>query len=179
MNTCHCIGNKECSICYDALCKAFDKAYESLKSIGMEDCLEAKEFMWDFYKQRDLDNMDLSITEIEGPAEFYDWEAEEAIVNHMYDWKVDWRALQEQEEADKYGHLQEAADAYYEELDRLEEIVESGPYDPMASLQLELKVAEMFGCECDKSYAYEGIGILSEENADNNFGDGDPSEWTY
>lgn len=31
---------------------------------------------------------DLSITEIEGPAEFYDWETEEEIINHMYDWET-------------------------------------------------------------------------------------------
>lgn len=176
---CHCIGNKECHICYAALCEAFDKAYKSLESIGMEDCLEAKEFMWDFYAQRDLNNAEEAFDDVVAPADFYDWEAEEEAVNHMYDWKTDWRAQRDQEEAAQYGHLQEAADAYYEELERLDELANEGPYNPMAYLALELKVAEMFGCEMDKSYAWEGIGILSQESADDNFGDGDPSQWTY
>jgi hypothetical protein len=35
---------------------AFDKAYSRLKEIGMEDFIEAKEFMWDFFAERDKEN---------------------------------------------------------------------------------------------------------------------------
>ena len=55
---CTCIGNKECIICYAAMTAAFDEAYRNLKKIGMEDCLEAKEFMWEFYAKRDKENME-------------------------------------------------------------------------------------------------------------------------
>jgi len=53
-----CIGNTHCNICYAAMTAAFEEQYEKLKKIGMEDCLEAKEFMWDFYADRDKENMD-------------------------------------------------------------------------------------------------------------------------
>ena len=42
---------------------AFDKEYEALKAIGMEDCLEAKEFMWDFFAKRDESNVEDAIEE--------------------------------------------------------------------------------------------------------------------
>lgn len=53
---CKCIGNQSCSICYTAMTVAFDKEYQKLKKIGMEDYLEAKEFMWEFYAARDNEN---------------------------------------------------------------------------------------------------------------------------
>jgi hypothetical protein len=53
---CRCIGNMECNICYAGLCNAWDKEYKRYQEIGMEDCLEAKEFMWDYYAQRDKEN---------------------------------------------------------------------------------------------------------------------------
>ena len=37
---------------------AYDKEYEKLKSEGMEDYLEAKEFMWDFFAKRDESNVE-------------------------------------------------------------------------------------------------------------------------
>lgn len=55
---CKCIGDMSCIICYTAMTEAFDKQYKKLKEIGMEDCLEAKEFMWEFYAQRDKDNVE-------------------------------------------------------------------------------------------------------------------------
>lgn len=55
---CRCIGNKECPVCYEAMTAAFEKQYQELKKIGMEDCLEAKEFMWEFYAERDRQNME-------------------------------------------------------------------------------------------------------------------------
>ncbi|MGE3320514.1 MAG: hypothetical protein AB7I18_14585 [Candidatus Berkiella sp.] len=37
---------------------AFDKTYKEMKAQGMEDYLEAKEFMWDFFDKRDQENAD-------------------------------------------------------------------------------------------------------------------------
>lgn len=50
---CKCFGNQECDTCYTAMVAAFNEAYSNLKKIGMEDSLEAKEFMWEFYAKRD------------------------------------------------------------------------------------------------------------------------------
>ena len=58
---CRCIGNKHCPICYEAMTAAFEKQYEELKKIGMEDILEAKEFMWEFFAKRDKENMEDSV----------------------------------------------------------------------------------------------------------------------
>lgn len=58
---CKCIGNKECEICYAAFCAAWDKEYVRYKAAGMEDFLEAKEFMWDFVAQRDRENIENEI----------------------------------------------------------------------------------------------------------------------
>lgn len=55
---CRCIGNTHCSICYEAMTTEFDRQYQELKKIGMEDCLEAKEFMWEFFAERDRQNME-------------------------------------------------------------------------------------------------------------------------
>lgn len=52
-NVCSCKGNAYCLICWGAMEDAFDKKYASLKAEGMEDYLEAKEFMWDFFEKRD------------------------------------------------------------------------------------------------------------------------------
>jgi hypothetical protein len=56
MTGCKCIGNTSCHICYAAMTDAFDKAYAKYKEIGMEDCIEAKEFMCDFFAERDKEN---------------------------------------------------------------------------------------------------------------------------
>jgi hypothetical protein len=45
--------HKACVICWGALEAAWDKEYAKLKAEGMEDYLEAKEFMWDFFEKRD------------------------------------------------------------------------------------------------------------------------------
>jgi len=56
---CKCVGNTECRVCYAAMTAAFYKQREYLISIGMEACVpEAKEFMWDFYAERDKVNME-------------------------------------------------------------------------------------------------------------------------
>jgi hypothetical protein len=46
----------ECNICYAALTSFWDKEFARYKEAGLEDLLEAKEFMWDFYAQRDKEN---------------------------------------------------------------------------------------------------------------------------
>ncbi len=53
MNICECRGNTHCAICWAALEAAWDVEYAKYKTIGMEDCLEAKEFMWEFFEKRD------------------------------------------------------------------------------------------------------------------------------
>lgn len=53
-HVCSCRGNTYCFICWGAMEHAFEKEYEELKAEGMEDYLEAKEFMWDFFDKRDL-----------------------------------------------------------------------------------------------------------------------------
>ena len=51
---CRCKGNTYCFICWGAMEAAYEKEYAELKKEGMEDYLEAKEFMWDFFERRDL-----------------------------------------------------------------------------------------------------------------------------
>ncbi len=67
---CRCIGNTECPICYLAMTTEFDSQYQSLKAIGMEDILEAKEFMWEFYAERDRNNIKILTEEIDDTKEF-------------------------------------------------------------------------------------------------------------
>jgi hypothetical protein len=55
------MGNQECSECYAGLVDSFEESYQNLKTIGMESILEAKEFMWDYYAQRDRENADDAI----------------------------------------------------------------------------------------------------------------------
>lgn len=74
---------------------------------------------------------------------------------------------------------EEAADRYYEEREAFEAAIEASPHDPMNKLLLSMKEAEQFGYENDKSFAYEGLNIISQEAAEDNFGDGDPSQWNY
>ena len=59
--SCKCIGNQECIECYEGLRSEFDKSYKALEAIGMESILEAKEFMWDYYAERDRENADDAI----------------------------------------------------------------------------------------------------------------------
>ena len=70
---CKCVGNKECSVCYLAMTTAFDKQYQALKAIGMEDCLEAKEFMWEFYAARDIANVEKDISDLDGDGDPSVW----------------------------------------------------------------------------------------------------------
>lgn len=51
---CNCEGNNYCFICWGAMEDAFDKEYAKLRACGMEDYIEAKEFMWDFFSKRDV-----------------------------------------------------------------------------------------------------------------------------
>lgn len=67
---CECWGNQECHICYKALVDAFDVSYQIYKAAGLEDCLEAKEFMWDFYADRDRAKADEAFDNVI-PDEFY------------------------------------------------------------------------------------------------------------
>lgn len=62
---------------------------------------------------------DLSITEIEGPAEFFDWEAEERIINQMYDWKSNGAWTETQDVIDAAP-----ADAWGDDLAMLENLNE-------------------------------------------------------
>jgi hypothetical protein len=71
---CNCIGNKECPVCYLAMTTAFDKQYQALKSIGMEGCLEAKEFMWEFYAARDSENIEKAANDQAGDGDPSQWE---------------------------------------------------------------------------------------------------------
>src|SRR5512142_1593314 len=57
----------------------------------------------------------------------------------------------------EHAPMEEAADAYYEELDRLEDVVNSSVHDPIANILHSIKVAEYYGCHMDKSFAYEGF----------------------
>ena len=52
-NVCKCKGNTHCFICWGAMEDAFEKEYAKLEAAGMEDNLEAKEFMWEFFEKRD------------------------------------------------------------------------------------------------------------------------------
>ena len=69
---CRCVGNTECRVCYAAMRAAFYKQCQDLKDLGMEALVpEAKEFMWDFYANRDKMNIEaiqdeLGQAEIEG-----------------------------------------------------------------------------------------------------------------
>jgi hypothetical protein len=45
-------------ICWGAMEAAFDKKYEEMKAEGMEDYLEAKEFMWEWFAKRDQNRAD-------------------------------------------------------------------------------------------------------------------------
>ncbi len=54
-DVCKCQGNTYCFICWGAMETAFEAEYARLEKAGMEDYLEAKEFMWDFFKKRDED----------------------------------------------------------------------------------------------------------------------------
>jgi len=60
---CKCIGNMECNICYAALEDFWNKEYARYKAGGFEHLLEAKEFMWDFYAQRDKENAEKAADE--------------------------------------------------------------------------------------------------------------------
>ena len=50
---CRCAGHKSCLICWGAMEASYDKKYKEMEAEGMEDYLEAKEFMWDFFDKRD------------------------------------------------------------------------------------------------------------------------------
>lgn len=47
------VANQHCLVCWGAMEAAYDKEYAKLKAGGMEDYLEAKEFMWDFFAKCD------------------------------------------------------------------------------------------------------------------------------
>jgi hypothetical protein len=66
---CKCLGNKTCLICWGAMEAAFDKKYQEMKAEGLEDYLEAKEFMWDFFAERDKENVD-DATEESDPTQW-------------------------------------------------------------------------------------------------------------
>ena len=51
-NVCRCRGKTYCFICWGAMEVAFEKKYAELKEEGLEDYLEAKEFMWEFFEKR-------------------------------------------------------------------------------------------------------------------------------
>lgn len=58
-------------------------------------------------------------------------------------------------------------------------IEEDAHKDPMYRLLQTIDAAMEFGCENDKSFAWEGIDLLKQESVDEHCGDGDPSQWTY